>query len=138
MRSSKISETSLYSPAQRLLHYAEHSIPIVRHEPILEIEAFFESTNQFIRSKASRENMFVSDFRSLRHLTFTEETPKEIVECENRCFLCGIILTASVGKHKVFGKSAVRISNLIESAIKVDLKLDVTRVLEIYFNNGKC
>ena len=48
------------------------------------------------------------------------ETPKKVVE--NNCFLCISPLIPS-GRVRVFGKSSVCISRLIEEAVEIDVSL---------------
>ena len=48
------------------------------------------------------------------------ETPKKVVG--NNCFLCSSPLTPS-GRVRVFGKSSVYISSLIEEAVEIDVSL---------------
>ena len=48
------------------------------------------------------------------------ETPKKVMG--NNCFLCSSPLFPS-GRVRVFGKSAVFISGLIEEAVEIDVSL---------------
>ena len=45
------------------------------------------------------------------------ETPKKIIECEYKCFLCDTLTQSSAGRVRIFGKSAVELPRLIETAI---------------------
>ena len=45
------------------------------------------------------------------------ETPKKIINCEYKCFLCDVLVQSSSGRVKIFGKSAIDLPRLIESAI---------------------
>jgi len=45
------------------------------------------------------------------------ETPKKIIECEYKCFLCDTLTQSSAGRVRLFWKSAVELPRLIETAI---------------------
>ena len=63
--------------------------------------------------------MLQSDSKSVLHVSMAE-TPKTIVG--NNCFLCSITLIPT-GRVRVFGKSSVDISGLIESAVEIDVSV---------------
>ena len=67
-----------------------------------------------------------SDSKSVLYVSMAE-TPKKIVG--NNCFLCSITLIPT-GKVRVFGKSSVDISGLIESAVEIDAKSNLRTVRE--------
>ena len=66
------------------------------------------------------------------------ETPKKIIECEYKCFLCDTLTQSSAGRVRLFGKSAVELPRLIETAICENISKHRNSGSELFICNAKC
>ena len=66
------------------------------------------------------------------------ETPKKIIECEYKCFLCDTLTQSSAGKVRIFRKNAVELPRLIETAICENISKHGNSGSELFICNAKC
>ena len=66
------------------------------------------------------------------------ETPKKIIQCEYKCFLCDTLTQSSAGRVRIFGKSAVDLPCLIETAIGENISKYRNSGSELFVCNAKC
>ena len=45
------------------------------------------------------------------------ETPKKIIDCHNKCFICNVFTPSSAERVKIFGKSVVDLARLIDLTV---------------------
>ena len=63
---------------------------------------------------------------------------KKIIHCEYKCFLCDVLIQSSSGRVKIFGKSAIDLTGLIESAIGENIDKYHKCGSELFICNDKC
>ena len=66
------------------------------------------------------------------------ETPKKIIECKYEYFLCDTLTQSSAGRVTIFGKSAVDLPRLIETAICENISKYHNSGSELFICNAKC
>ena len=66
------------------------------------------------------------------------ETPTKNIHCEYKCFLCDVLVQSSSGSIKFFGKSAIDLPYLIQSAIGENIDKYHNCGSELFICNDKC
>ena len=66
------------------------------------------------------------------------ETPKKIVDCEYKCFLCDAFTPSSAGRVRIFGQSVVDLACLIEWTAGEDLRTHQTAGADLFACNTTC
>ena len=67
-----------------------------------------------------------------------DQTPKKIIGCEFTCFLCNSLTQSSAARVKIYGRSGIDLHQLIESAIRQNIRNFQSCGFDLFICNCKC